>query len=1706
MANSDTLPVWQKLYQIVSGSNQNIIPEVVDKVLEICRENISTVLLSFKVYTKASFEEWKKVSELMSISQDDELCGFIHHMSKELDLDVNLAWSIICNFLIFDYNEKVSDLKAIVRYESNIKSIIDQLWNFYTSERMFLLKCIRLIFEKINDINFIYADQFNEFLEHIDLKELWSNLLKTLEYLITEISVDKTSQVSEDTLEKWVQRNNREQVEVILLIVLVSDLKLMDGDELTDVMKLFMRHGFGRHPLFFGAGYLSRSKDVDDIKNAEIGVVLSLIHRYWQNHGIFKMLPKEVETDLERYQVQGDNSSILFIWAVYKSTLSSGYLDYGKTVLELLLDKKVFKSLADCITMNLFQNCRVGEIVLEATNRLFIEFSKLINDYRLIYEQDGIVKLMCELYKLSYLRALDYFGKFFEIALDMFPYKLDNFLSMVEAIIISGVDHMKIMKLLHNCPTFCTEMPWTFNSDAVTSTEQTSLFTFSDKFAVPIGTLLEKCNCFGEDVIKFKYKFNFFCVVEQFIRSLTSWAVSRGNYNNQFFNNVIRSYEFLIVVIKHFTKYAETEIIIKPLIQRLDCVPTYFNRKEFRNYNFFYVYFAANCALVKYQNVAFSEAFPGVMRKQLFPPILNYKDVIEALKLLQTSDECILYGFLKEEESLKNHKLLLEYMELILYILKKDILHAEVLFSGVWYILYVAFPTHTQWDYDDPGKFEQNTILNRCLQIFVYVLQKEQNKSEKFAQKQLYQLVLNAFLNDAYIIDHFYNVFVKDKFYIPNLMHQESNWLAGKTLIILDTIQLELSVLLLIFKHRAQIPEVKCEIDKRTHVFAKSASCYFITPYNCTLAVLAGKFLNILGKDENIPMMSCLGVNYDQVQTLFLERLRDPMEDEKVKINILNIISTCIFHQTGMTAAFFNIQSAKKWYNPDIKNIEGDDVGDFMMDYLKNIKKSVAYLKSPLQVGILRIMANLWQCQKQHLVSHITATKEFWILLTDPLMQAFEQAPLVYSFLFKIIAIQLAISLKKPKGQEHFYKATERFLNDETQLQLFHQYVFKIFSNKNLSNRALKDRELLLHSWSEVLVSVQKQPQVTCFSSCKSKCLYVNLAFEVLHVELVHQKILSVWLDFMVVVIDMFGLQFDEEIDKFASQAVDYAKILKKYYEEMSLKDKRSALTIILKIVQQLKDYYNENPHLLVTLLDEIGSLVDFEYLVVEEEAWRRLKADDSTANEWLGPWALITSIANSILTMKNCNNFGVWFSNRKYLERMVECTCQLFSHKGCLSFAKVALYSLTLYVQSTLAYDFLNINMVKFYDRIEPMVNSLLIGQSKVNILALKEAWTIFNVLMNFNRAFLRKFQKTALETCYAFLTLNHNIMNHIMSIPENTVDFKALDLLSQTLMFYNEILRYWQIEWYRKNNRTYRFMMDGIRKVINGCIYLCLRPKHIGFYYLDRYMRLMAIDQTPSVINDLMISVINRLIGILGLALSCLYKLNSSLIQLFDYFEPEETIIILIDNDFSVPRFELPIPCELTYGRLLCLAHFLCKTLNQLNQKKENNILTIDETEYLHYIGLVEHQDPSDYMPDQKLSSFLRYLYEYSGLIDPWINNLNYANTQKSADILMLFIGQQACLTIKELDPSQVPYYRANLCSELQFFQEYIKKRTSELYVERNTSAVLYTGEMDYIKKYLLSHWKKDENGKNAIQEVAERNFLLIMTYWFSNICKIQ
>lgn len=106
----------------------------------------------------------------------------------------------------------------------------------------------------------------------------------------------------------------------------------------------------------------------------------------------------------------------------------------------------------------------------------------------------------------------------------------------------------------------------------------------------------------------------------------------------------------------------------------------------------------------------------------------------------------------------------------------------------------------------------------------------------------------NAFINDPFIIDKFYNLIDREKFAFPTWMHEEHNWVSGKSLILQETIRLQLLLLLLMFKCRRNMIDTKCEIDSRTHKFAKVACFYFVTPYKNTLSLLAGKIVHMLAK------------------------------------------------------------------------------------------------------------------------------------------------------------------------------------------------------------------------------------------------------------------------------------------------------------------------------------------------------------------------------------------------------------------------------------------------------------------------------------------------------------------------------------------------------------------------------------------------------------------------------------------------------------------------------------------------------------------------------------------------------------------------------------------------------------------------------------------------------------------------------------------
>ncbi|CAH2003686.1 unnamed protein product [Acanthoscelides obtectus] len=773
-----------------------------------------------------------------------------------------------------------------------------------------------------------------------------------------------------------------------------------------------------------------------------------------------------------------------------------------------------------------------------------------------------------------------------------------------------------------------------------------------------------------------------------------------------------------------------------------------------------------------------------------------------------------------------------------------------------------------------------------------------------------------------------------------------------------------------------------------------------------------------------------------------------------------------------------------------------------MVDYLRNVKKSHEYLRYPLQIAILGVMANLWVSGKHNLISELLSLKVFWPLLSEPLFCEFNQLPTVYTHIIRIFCVQL----NEPENDPIFLAQVEKFVTSKKQMELWERYLIGIFKTDTSDEALIKIRKDLLEVWTEFLVIIEKQTNLRKFDK-NTKRLFIEMSIGGVRTKLVNMFCLDSWMNLALIQLGNWGIHESHKDDDLIILVKDMFSVVRVRYSTMRSHMRSTLLAFAYKLIVELKKHFEENDTDLLELLEYLSPLIDYEYDVLEKDVWKDKNMKHREKALFL-PWMMCYNIINEILKYKNVEACNMWFVYHNHLKRTMNTAVHLMNNRNTLRMVKVPIYSMFLYINTGMWLDFLPLlaELKQFYNLIEDPIAWYLNELTRVNLLTIEEVWSTLNMLMKFKEAFIVKFQVNALQSFYDFQTIFERVLDHIWGIPQTNVALKALELLTNTLRLYDTVLDTWQDEWYKKHNLSYNKCMMYAARLINACIYNILRPKDILLYALDEGDRLAYVERTPI---ELMVEIMNRLITVAGYGCSLLYKMNPRLVALLD-FSPPDTSIILVSNDFSVPKFELPISHNLAYGKLLCLAHFLCKALDALHSdKSEKNTQDAGKQYTTRWVGLVDHRVLTDHLPNQELSTYLRYaMSEYSGLADPWIQMLDQNNVRVTLEIVMVFLGQQIFLTNTLTDPSQRPYFKRNLMSELQFFFEYVKKHTMAVAFECMSSAGPSQGpsisksDMDMFTRYLV-HQK--QNG-SVITEVLSKNFCVCMCHWFTHMCQLQ
>lgn len=179
---------------------------------------------------------------------------------------------------MFEYYGKIKEFWQITR-SGTTANLKESIWVFYTSERMFLLKTWRHIFEFVNK-NDEFSEQYKDFLKTTKIDELQDHLINQYETLLDEITLKRFEENSV-YLDNWLCRNMREQTEILLIIVLTISHKNFDIAKLSQLIKLLAQSNFGTQPVLYEMKEHTKPEDLEDLMYTAIGCYCAILENFW---------------------------------------------------------------------------------------------------------------------------------------------------------------------------------------------------------------------------------------------------------------------------------------------------------------------------------------------------------------------------------------------------------------------------------------------------------------------------------------------------------------------------------------------------------------------------------------------------------------------------------------------------------------------------------------------------------------------------------------------------------------------------------------------------------------------------------------------------------------------------------------------------------------------------------------------------------------------------------------------------------------------------------------------------------------------------------------------------------------------------------------------------------------------------------------------------------------------------------------------------------------------------------------------------------------------------------------------------------------------------------------------------------------------------------------------------------------------------------
>lgn len=968
---------------------------------------------------------------------EDVPADFLEKLSIILNLEPIQSYELFCGYLMYEYKGTPASIIKLFTNEKNTKYLLNKLWKYYHSERLFSLFCLKMILSHWQESSsHPYKDLFRDFLENANQNgDILTNLITQIKILINSNAPSRLSNgpyFSDELTENWKNYNLKEQSEVLQLILLYFKQFESKTSVINELLTLFQL----KPQLQFNQ---IASEKLDDSLSKFINFLKSLIivqcldlkwlcncqEQEINEHHLFKdsqSLKQLNSTILNLNSAVHYYSPIFLSWMLVRSWEFAEFdaISSPNVVMQMgkiALDLNVFNYLLQSVHLAPFvfiKNTFVSNCIFSIIETLISVTFTLYNIEETGFSMDSLRQLCLIVFQNNsiannlFISGLDNdLGIMIKQSLIDFPLETNTVLNYCCS--LSETNSCKKifeeLSILSNLTCY-TEV---LNISTTVPTQQENTFVLvEDKILYNDQDLVIKKNTFGSikkynDQVVIQWKntnINGWKILFYRLKNLLSF-VTHGHSNAISNDNIIEMTRVITLfsnLINHqsFNHIPNNKLFIELFFECYEV----FSLFQFPPRILMASVLNLATSFIKNHPQDMSKIWDKLNAKKFLPYMIGLTNDLDLLLKGKDTMSSKLGEIIASEECIRGHyELCISFLDLLSNVLNTNSMkNDENVLASFIYVINEILPVYNEWNYFDK---EHCTKIGRlCFDMLNCVLEEVKKTGENC---KLEKICVLAFTTGS-AAEKIFNIIQHGKSLVKKIVvHSGSDIVLSQdnnVMIVRQSLS-TLNILLNLNKN-VKIPLIIENALFSTKIKPNMLlvlSHYVFQRYDINLAVLAVGVLKRLAKRIPMSLLACLGSEAESIRDHFLFRLEAVTEDLRLKIALLDFLSTCAQHQPGLMEMFINVVN-------DGHNNDQSGCLQTVLEILQEKKEGKYFCPEELHTAALKFVLTFWLQPHLFAIDLLRKNAKLWTLITFSLFENQLNNKLC-TYVFRILAREI---------------------------------------------------------------------------------------------------------------------------------------------------------------------------------------------------------------------------------------------------------------------------------------------------------------------------------------------------------------------------------------------------------------------------------------------------------------------------------------------------------------------------------------------------------------------------------------------------------------------------------------------------------------------------------------------------------------------------